>query len=135
MVKRIDFIELISVALCLIFVLLLSLFHISSEGYLGLTEDQWEVIWAISENSLSLISCILITIYTYGAIKKLFAFLFIPYFIVKLIYHISCFAKIYLFSKEVWQTIWSLICVLIIVIGLSYFMVTIINKCKTQLKN
>jgi hypothetical protein len=120
MTRNNAFLEIVIVTLCIVSSILLSFYHMSYDGYLGISGKTWDILWAISENALALISSIIIFLFTYGAIKKLFLF-FIPYFIVRLIYHISCYSGIYLFSRKKWELIWGGICAIIILLGLIYF--------------
>jgi len=127
--------EMILILLCFIFAIIISLFHLSFAGFLGLSKERWNVVWAFSENGLGLVMSILLWFFSYGAIKKLFLYLFIPYFLVKLIYHFSCYANIYLWSKEKWDITWSFVCVICILFGLFYFIVAIKQKYNEQFKN
>jgi hypothetical protein len=123
MLKKIDMIEFIAIVICLIFAIAITLYHVSYSGYLGLSEKAWSLVWALSENGLSLTMCVIIGVYFSGTIGKLFRWLFIPYFSLKLIYHISCYSGIYLLSKGMWSNLWSAVLVLIFIVGL--FMVFI----------
>jgi len=111
-------VETIAVVICLLFAIAISLYHVSYEGYLGLSDKFWGSLWAISENGLSLTLCFLVAIYSYGILQKLFTWLFIPYFSIKLVYHFSCYSKIYLVSSDVWRYVWSIVLIFIILIGL-----------------
>ena len=133
MVQKIDWLEILIVALCIIFATTISLYHISYDGYLKLSSSEWNIVWAISENSITVIMSFLLVIFTAGAMKVLFKWLFVPYFIVKLTYHISCFAQIYLWSKEKWEIIWSTICVVLILSSLIYFFFKV-KEYKKQFK-
>ena len=122
-------INYILVILCMAFVIVISQYHISFEGYRNLTQEQWHGIWAISENTLALIMCVIIVLNTTEIIKHLFGWFFIPYFIVKLIYQFSCLLGIYIFDPSIWQTIWvkftdivSLGLIGLIIICFSYLM-------------
>jgi len=125
MVKKVDWIELVFVVICLIFAIAISFYHMSYDGYLGINNDQWDTIWAISENALSLSMCVLIFLIAYGVLRVLFKWVFMPYFILKLIYHVSCYAKIYLCSENRWENIWSFVCVILIMIGLLFTIILI----------
>jgi hypothetical protein len=117
--KKIDVIEISAVTLSLLFTIFISLYHISYNGFEGLSSNQWNIIWAIAENSFSLLSSGLIIIYAgSGIIRTMFKWIFIPYFITKLIYHFSLFSQIYILPKNVWENIWSFICVFLLGIGL-----------------
>ena len=69
--------EVLLIALCLLFTLVISNYHLSWNGYLGLSQERWDTIWAIFENGFSLLLCLIIIIFSYGAIRKLFKFIFI----------------------------------------------------------
>jgi hypothetical protein len=121
--KKNDWIEFSLVTSCLLFAMMISLYHISHEGYLGLTENQWGVIWGIAENILSLVMCIIIGRNTIGEVKNLFRWLFIPYFSLKIIYHFSCFSGIYFLAKSSWETIWSYAVVIILLSAMFYCLI------------
>jgi hypothetical protein len=92
------------------------LFHISFDGYLGISQATWETIWAISINGFTLIIVILIANLTSDSLSSFFNQILIPYFVLKLVYDFSVFSSIYLISPERWENIWSwflpaLICV------------------------
>lgn len=118
MFKKIDWFEFTVISICLLFATAISLYHISFDGYLGLTEAQWSTVWAVAENGFSLFLCYLVAQSTAGIIKVLFNWLFIPYFALKLVYHVSCYSGIYLLSKDIWEIIWSFILALMIITNL-----------------
>jgi hypothetical protein len=126
--KHIDLVELITVVTCLLFAVVISLYHVSSDGFMGLTSGQWGVVWAISENGLSLVMSFLISLLTVGIVKIMFKWLFVPYFALKLIYHISCYSGIYLLSKRSWEFVWSFIIVSFIVFAVGYCLFLIKKK-------
>jgi len=109
--------EAISVVLCLLFAIAISLYHVSYNGYLGLSDKVWGSVWAISENGLALVMSFIVIMFSHGTIRLLFTWLFLPYFTLKLIYHFSCLSGIYLFSPQTWEYIWGII--LVLLIGLS----------------
>jgi hypothetical protein len=119
--NKVDVLEISAITLSLLFILVISQYHISYEGFRGLTENQWNRVWVIAENSLNLTMSTLITILAgSGLIRLMFKYIFIPYFIVKLIYQCSMFFQIYIVSKEWWESIWSFICVSLLTIGVFY---------------
>lgn len=118
--RKIDMIEFIIVALSLLFAIVISLYHVSYDGYLGLSDKSWSSVWAISENGFSVLMSFIVYVYSYGIIRILFARLFIPYFLIKLVYHFSCFSGIYLVSTKTWMIAWSLMLVVIILVALLY---------------
>jgi hypothetical protein len=122
-VKRINWFEFGFISICMLFIVAISLYHISYDGYLKLPESTWNTIWAIAENGFSLTLCALIVILTAGILRLTFKWVFIPYFILKLIYHISCYAKVYLLSETTWEYIWSIVLVLIIIASLTYCLI------------
>ena len=119
-VKKVDILEFFAIILCLLFVVVISLYHLSYNGYKGLSSDQWNVVWAIAENFLSLVMSILLSIFGSKTIRLMFFSLFIPYFIIKLIYQFSVFSQVYIVSRELWEYIWSFVCVFVLGIGLFY---------------
>jgi len=52
--RKVDLIETLIVIVCSIFIVTLSLYHMSFNGYLGLSEKTWGLIWSLSENGLML---------------------------------------------------------------------------------
>jgi hypothetical protein len=119
--KKIDVIELSAVVLSLLFAIVISLYHMSFNGFEGLSSDQWATVWAIAENSLSLLMVALISIFAgKGILRTMFSWVFIPYFITKLIYHYSIFSQTYMLSPKTWENIWSFTCVFLLGTGLFY---------------
>jgi hypothetical protein len=118
--KKIDWLEIGIVVIGLILSIAFCSYHVSFNGYLGLTTSQWKLEWATSQNLFSLFMVILIVIAYSGTIHCFFKYVFAPYFIIKLLYHISCYSGLYLFSPQVWEVIWSFIIVALIGIGLIY---------------
>jgi len=116
--KKIDMIEKIIVAICSFFIIALTLYHISYDGYLGVSEKTWGLIWSVSENGLLLTLSFVICIAFSGIIRTFFTYIFIPYFIIKLIYQISCYSGIYIVSKKTWDNIWSFFCILSLITGI-----------------
>lgn len=114
----------------MLFAIAISLYHVSFEGYLGLSDKAWGSVWAISENGFSLMLCWMISMYSIGLIKNIFRWVFMPYFALKLIYHFSCFSGIYLLAKESWRDIWSVMCVCLLIVSIVYCLILIlIRKC------
>lgn len=118
MAKKFDMIEAVVIVICLLFAVAISFYHIAQDGEFGLSTKQWRAVWAVSENGLSLTMSVVIVIFSYGLIRTIFKYLFIPYFTIKLIYHFSCFAGIYILPAETWSYVWSGVCVLSIIFGL-----------------
>ena len=116
--KKIDMIEIITVVTCLLFAIAISLYHISYPGYLGLSEKAWSIVWVFAENGLSLAMSVIIAISFFGIIKKMFTWLFIPYFSLKLIYHFTVYSGVYMISPKAWENIWSAVLVLLFISGL-----------------
>jgi hypothetical protein len=128
MLKKLDLIELIVVVICLLFTIAISFYHVAQDGDMGLTQAQWRIVWAISENGLSLVMSFLISLLTVGIVKIMFKWLFVPYFVLKLIYHISCYSGIYLLSRRSWEFVWSFIIVYFIVFAVGYCLFLIKKK-------
>lgn len=130
--KKIDVVEFSAVVLSLLFAIIISLYHMSFNGFEGLTSEQWNTVWAIAENSLSLVMAALISIFAgKGIIRTMFSWIFIPYFITKLIYHYSVFTQTYLLPSKTWEDIWSFICVFLLSTGMFYC----INSIRKSRKN
>ena len=99
----------------MLFVTAMSLYHISYSGYLGLSDKAWNTVWAIAENGFCLTLCFLAGQLIGGGLKLLFNWLFIPYFTLKLMYHVSCYSGWHLFEVETWGHIWSVVLVIMII--------------------
>ena len=130
MVKKFDWLDLIIVAGCLLFMIGISAYHVSYNGYLSLSNKDWKLVWVVSENFLSLWMCFIIGLFTGGIIKLVFKKILIPYFILKLIYHFSCYSGIYVFSVKTWELIWSFILVGLFVVGGVYSIYLIKRRMK-----
>jgi len=120
-------IETIAVVICLLFAIAISLYHVSYEGFLGLSDNFWGSLWAISENGLSLTLSFLVGIYSYGILRNLFTWVFVPYFTVKLVYHFSCYSEVYFMGSDSWRFVWSLILVCLILFTLIYVLIRFRN--------
>jgi hypothetical protein len=123
MIKKLDIFENIVMVICLIFVIAMCLFHISYDGYLGISQAKWETIWAISINGFTLFIIILIANLTVGYFSRFFSYILIPYFAVKLIYDFSVFSGVYIISPEWWERVWSWILPLLLVLLLIKYLV------------
>ncbi len=123
--RRLNLIEIVPVALGLLFMIVISLYHVSFDGYLGLSEKSWGTVWAIAENGFSLLLCGIVILNTYGVMKIVFKWVFVPYFVLKLIYHISCYSGIYLFSVDTWEVIWGYVLAILFVVMLVYSFILI----------
>lgn len=118
--KKIDVIEVCSIVTCLMFVIAISLYHVSYDGYLGLKERTWSVVWAVSENGFALALCVIVGFHSYGVVRRMFRYVLIPYFVLKLAYHVSCYSGLYLMSKKEWEGLWSYMLVALIILCLAY---------------
>ena len=111
-------IETIAIVFSLLFMIAISLYHVSFDGFLGLSNLFWESVWAISNNGILLMMSFLVMLYSWGIIRLLMTWVFIPYFCVKLIYQFSVYSEIYLLSPGTWEIIWSFALVFIIISAL-----------------
>lgn len=123
--KKYDMIEIIAVSVCLLFAIVISLYHLSFDGYLGLNRKAWNVIWAFAENGFAFTLSIIISLYLTSLLRLIFRYVFAPYFGIKLIYHFTCLSGIVIFPASVWTVIWSVILVLFFIISLIYVLVLI----------
>lgn len=129
--KRVNLIEIVPVAMCLLFAIAISLYHVSFEGYLGLSEKSWGAVWAIAENGFSLLLCSIVILNTSGVMKVIFKWVFVPYFVMKLVYHISCYSGLHLFSVDIWEIVWSSVLVILLIASLIYTLFLIRKKDAT----
>lgn len=120
---KFDMIEAIAVTGILFFVILLCLYHVSFDGYLGLKESTWNVVWAVSENGLALFLCALTAYFTSGIVREIVIGILMPYFVLKIIYLTSCYSDWYLFSPASWQDIWSYFLVVFFILTLLYHLI------------
>ncbi len=123
--KKTDLIEIISVTLCLIFAIAISLYHVSFNGYLGLSDKFWGSLWAISENGFALTLSLIISFYFSGVMRVIFRYVFVPYFVLKLVYHFSCYSGIYLMNEKSWSNLWGVVLVILFIVGLGYCLILI----------
>jgi hypothetical protein len=123
---KVDVVEISAVVLLLIFTIVIGQYHISYDRFRGLSYSEWNTVWAIAENFLTLIMSTLVSIYAgSGMLRLMFNYIFIPYFAVKLFYHFTMFAGIHTLSKESWENIWSWICWILLNTGLFYCLMLI----------
>lgn len=111
-------IETIAIVFSLLFMIAISLYHVSYDGFLGLSNLFWESVWAISNNGILLMMAFLVMLYSWGIIRLLMAWVFMPYFFVKLIYQFSVYSEIYFVSPTAWEYVWSGVFVLTIIVTL-----------------
>jgi hypothetical protein len=128
--KNNKWIEFGSILSCLIFAIAISFFHLSSVGEDGPTPVKWSIIWTISENGLGMSISLLISLLTEGFVKFLFRWIFVPYFIIKLIYHISCYTGIILLPLVVWSWFWSIELIVFFAVMFILCMIYIIKEKK-----
>lgn len=84
----------------------------------GLSKEKWNIIWLVSENGIMLLFSVISGIYFIGPIRYIFRWVFTPLFIIKLIYHFTCFTGVYLFSPTIWEVVWSFMCAIVVLAGL-----------------
>ena len=122
--KKENVIEILQVISILFFFILLCLYHISFNeqepvrDYLGISENNWNVIWAVSENGLLLSLAFVIISTNLGFLRRVCLRIVIPYIVVQMAYQLSCYSGIYLFSEKIWEDIWSFMLVGVIGVGI-----------------
>ncbi len=126
--KSFDWAEITPIAICMFFLAILSLYHISYEGYLGLSVKAWGFVWAVSENGLAITMTILLSILTVGIPKIFFRWVLVPYFILRLVYHITCYSGLYMWSEAIWANVWSIVLIIFILLALVYCIYLIKRK-------
>lgn len=124
--RRLFDIELVITALVLFFAIVISSYHLSYDGFLGLSERAWALVWAVSENGMMILLSSFLALMTTVPSKNIFKFVLIPYFAVKIIYHISCYSGVVFMSEQGWSRLWSIILVALLIIT--------IFVCRTLLK-
>lgn len=133
MVKKINWQEIIIIVPPIVFLVFITMYHLSYYGYLGFPKSVWKSVYAIANNGLFLSLCITIIILiqaiknnslgNYQRIKNMFWIVFVPYFTLKIIYDVTCYLNIYITSKDVWEDIWSIALVLLIFVCLSIYFI------------
>lgn len=123
MKKKVDLLEVLIIVGCLLFMVAISLYHLSFNGYLGLSATFWDMEWSVAENGLFLFLTWIISILTFEVVRNVFRYILMPYFFLKLVYQFSCYSGIYLFSKQTWESIWSVILVCLILLGITYVII------------
>jgi hypothetical protein len=128
MAKKINWLEIIAVVPCALFLIMISLYHVSFYGHMGFPRETWKNVWAISENGLLLSLCTTIIIFSYGPVRRFFTIVLVPYFSLKILYHISCYFNIYLWSPAKWENVWSYALVFLLIATLIYCLILIRRK-------
>jgi hypothetical protein len=118
MSKNDRLIELIAIVTCLFFAVAMSLYHLSFNGYLGLSTKNWILVWAIAENGLPISLSVIVSLKTEKLVRFLFRWLMPIYFIIRFTYHLSCYYNVNWITKESRDQIWSFELVILILIGL-----------------
>lgn len=119
--NSIDIIDALGVIAPLAFVLLIAAYHVS-DSFIVITEEIRNVFWAICINMLFLSVFVYVIIVSYNEIVKgIYKWVLIPYIFLQLIYQISCFSGIYLFSKQTWGAVFGAFIVLAFIVCLIIF--------------
>jgi hypothetical protein len=111
--KKSNLTGLIVVALCLIFAIVISLYHIKGS-------DALRRVWIFADNGLPLILSLYVSYLSVGFVKIFFRWVLPPYFIAKLVYHLSCVVGVYLLPPDTWEWVWSTFVVTMLLSGLIY---------------
>jgi hypothetical protein len=119
--KKRDKIEVIVIALCGIFAVTMALYHILGTDFL-------RRVWIFTDNGLPLVMSLFISYVTVGFLKIFFRWVLPPYFITKLIYHFSCVTGFYIMSPQLWELLWSIIAVDVLVTGLIFCIIKYIRN-------
>lgn len=125
MKRKVDLFEVLIIVGCLLFTIAISLYHLSFDGYLGLSATFWDAEWSIAENGLLLFLSFIVLLLTSGIIKNAFRYVLMPYFALKLVYQFSCYSGIYFWSTQVWENIWSCVLIIQIVLGIVYCLIKV----------
>jgi uncharacterized membrane protein len=123
--KKVDVIEICSVVICLLFAIVISLYHNSYNADFGLSEKTWNVIWAFAENGFTFTLCLIIGLYFSGVMRVIFRYVFVPYFVFKLVYHFSCLSGVHILPVKTWENIWSSTLGILFVVMLIYALILI----------
>lgn len=112
--ENIDLVELFGIVLPFLFIIIIGIYHIK-----GNPNGKWSTVQVLSENmqSLSMVGLIILLSYS-GVIRSIYKYIFAPYFIIKCIYHISCYLQIYIVSPKIWEIIWITILLSSFIVGL-----------------
>ena len=111
---RFDWIELLIIALPVLFICVISIWH--AFGVQGV--QPWKAIYFLS-NHLLVIYLATIIYFTVGVpeLQKLMKYLVIPYFYLKIIYQLLIWFNVYIGSDKLWEWIWSIILIVSFFIG------------------
>jgi len=100
-----NMVENIALIMSGLFIVAVSLYHISFEGFMGLTKKAWYCIWDLSETGLLLAMCLIITSSCTGFVKMLFGWPVMFYLIFRTFYYLSCHSGIYVMTTNNWSLI------------------------------
>lgn len=126
--RKYDLIEACLVIISILFMIVISLYHLSFEGSFGISAKTWNVIWAFAENGLALSLCVIISLYFLGIVKLIFRYVFAPYFAIKLLYHFTCLSGVKILPAPAWEVVWSFILVILFIVTIIYLKVVIHKK-------
>lgn len=96
-----------------VYISLRTVYHI-----LGTTSVKWNVFACLIDNLLVLSMSFLLLNFKNLTLKRLVKYVFIPYFLLKCIYQITCYFQVKILPAKVWDFIWTYILVACILIGL-----------------
>ena len=109
MVKKFDWVEIIGISVSVITFVAMCFFHISWKEYLGIKEVIWDIIGSIATNVLFITMALIIWVSCYSPIMSKFFLFSCGYFLIKLVYHITCALDIRIWSKVIWENVWSVL--------------------------
>ena len=124
--------ELIIIEIGIFLMLGMGFYNLSTDGYLGFSTKQWSLIWSFFECGIVIYLCLIPVILKEitNLIKFLIVILFIPHFIIQLVYHICAYGQKYIMTLKTWDDIIGCEMWIISLIGVILFGIYMFTKKK-----
>jgi hypothetical protein len=114
--------ENIAIVLALLSSIALSLYHISEEGFLGLTAIGWAIVWSVAVNLLSISFVTYIIAKERGLLRWFWGVTFLPYFVVKMLYDLSAYSSLHEVATR-YENYLSLLMIDFVLIGMVFYLI------------
>jgi hypothetical protein len=97
--------ELILLEIGLFLMGAMGLYNLSFDGYMGFSTIQWSLIWSFLECGIAIYLCLLplIKVKFTGLFKFMLCAVFIPHFLIQLLYHICTYGQVYVMTRKSWD--------------------------------
>lgn len=114
---NIDWVKQLGMVAPLIFMLIIGAYHA------GLFGDKYAIWWTYANHLLIITMGVVIILLTYSEkMRNIYKYVVIPYFALKLFYHLVCNYNWYIVSPKTWQLIWNEVLILVAISGLIIIM-------------